>query len=360
MREIYILILKSVRRDLWRIIGGMTIENVTRPRVYFPLIILCLFLFIPPFLSRYYLHILILIFMFAAGAEAWNIIGGYGGQLSLGHAAFFGLGAYTSTMLYYYFQISPWIGMILGAVVALLVSLFTGSLCFRLRGPYFVIATIALAEVLRFLFLNQRWVTLGATGMNVQYRGHDPLYFQFAGKLPYYYIALVMTLMVIYVTYKIENSRLGHYLVALGQNQDAAEAVGVNSVQVKQVALSTSAFFTAVTGTFYAQYTYFIDPDSVFGLSLSIELALFAIVGGVGTLWGPIIGAFILRIFSEYTSATFGAGLTGLQLVIYGGLLMAMVLAKPEGLATVFAKGYRWAEAVLPGGANTGEIGVKP
>lgn len=358
MREIYIPVFKSVRRDLSRIIKGMTIENVTRPRVYFPLIILCLFLFVPPFLSRYYLHILILIFMFAAGAEAWNIIGGYGGQLSLGHAAYFGLGAYTSTMLYYYLQISPWIGMILGGIIALLVGLFIGSLCFRLRGPYFVIATIALTEVLRFLFLNQRWITLGARGMNVQYRGHDPLYFQFAGKLPYYYIALAMTIVVIYVTYKIESSRLGHYLVALGQNQDAAEAVGVNSVRVKQVALSTSAFFTALTGTFYAQYACFIDPDSVFGLSLSIELALFAIVGGVGTMWGPIIGAFILRILTEYTSATFGAGLAGLQLIIYGSLLMAMVLAKPEGLATVFAKAYWWVEAILPGKKE--KIGVRP
>ena len=114
MREIYIPVFKSVSRDVSRIIRGMTIENLTQPGVYLPLIIICLFVFVPPFLSRYYLHILILIFMFAAGAEAWNIIGGYGGQLSLGHAAYFGLGAYTSTMLYYYLQISPWIGMILG------------------------------------------------------------------------------------------------------------------------------------------------------------------------------------------------------------------------------------------------------
>ncbi|UCF72392.1 MAG: hypothetical protein JSW35_09430, partial [Deltaproteobacteria bacterium] len=115
---------------------------------------------------------------------------------------------------------------------------------------------------------------------------------------------------------------------------------------------------TALTGTFYAQYACFIDPDSVFGLSLSIELALFAIVGGVGTMWGPIIGAFILRILTEYTSATFGAGLAGLQLIIYGSLLMAMVLAKPEGLATVFAKAYWWVEAILPGKKE--KIGVRP
>ncbi len=343
------LIFRSIKSDLIKIIRGMTLENLTSPKTYLPISILIMFLFIPPFLSKYYLHILILIFMFAAGAEAWNIVGGYGGQLSLGHAAFFGLGAYASTMLYYYFEISPWIGMLLGGIIAILVSLFIGHLCFRLRGPYFVIATIALAEVLRFLFLNQRWITMGATGISIRYRGHSPLYFQFGSKLYYYYIALAMTLIVLYITYKIENSRLGQYLVALGQNQDAAEAVGVDSVRVKQVALLISAFFTALTGTFYAQYAYFIDPDSVFGLSLSIELALFAIVGGLGTLWGPIIGAFILRILTEYTSAAFGAGLAGLQLIIYGSILMGMVLAKPEGLITVFAGAYRRLEMLLPG-----------
>ena len=294
------LIFKSVKNDASRIIRGITIDTILCPGVYLPLIILALFLFVPPFISRYYLHILIIIFMFAAGAVAWNIIGGYGGQLSLGHAAYFGLGAYTSTMLYYYLGISPWIGMFLGAIIALVMSMFIGLLCFKLRGPYFVIATIALAEVLRFLFLNQRWITLGAAGMIIKYRGHAPLYFQFGSKLPYYYIAFGMTLIILYITYKIENARLGQYLVALGQNQDAAEAVGVDSVRVKQVALSVSAFFTALTGTFYAQYTYYIDPDSVFGLALSIEFSLFAIVGGLGTLWGPVLGTFILRILSEY------------------------------------------------------------
>ncbi len=341
--------LKSISGDIGAALRGLSPRNLARPRVYFPLLALGAFIVVPPYLSRYYIHILVTIFLFAAAAEAWNIIGGYGGQFSLGHAAYFGLGAYTSTMLFHYFQVSPWVGMLLGAGIAVVVSWGIGWLCFRLQGPYFVISTIALAEVLRFVFLNQRWVTMGATGMSIKFKGHDPWLMQFGSKLYYYYIALALCLVIIYVTYKVAGSRLGQYLVALGQNQAAAEAVGVDSVAVKRTALSLSAFFTAICGTFYAQYTFFIDPDTVFGLPLSIELALFGIIGGVGTLWGPVIGAFMLRILTEYTSAAFGAGLAGIQLVIYGGLLMAMVLWKPEGLAPMGASLYRRIVGILPG-----------
>jgi len=349
MNTISSVVVRSIADDIHRVFVAIAEGALISPKIYFSIVIIGLFLFIPPFLSRYYLHILILIFMFAAASESWNIIGGYGGQFSLGHAAYFGIGAYTSTLLYYYFGISPWVGLILGGVIAMLVGKGIGLLCFRMRGPFFVIATIALTEVLRFLFLNQRWITMGAAGISIQYKGNAPLYFQFHGKLPYYYVALAMTAIVVYITYKIENSRLGQYLTALGQNQDAAEAVGVNSVQVKQVALSISAFFTALTGTFYAQYAFFIDPDTVFGLALSIEFSLFAIIGGIGTLWGPIIGAFILRLLVESTSAMFGGGLAGMQLIIYGGILLIVVMVKPEGLAPIFEKSYLRLVSILPG-----------
>jgi branched-chain amino acid transport system permease protein len=349
MRDIIVQIFSSVKADFIKAGRGMKAKNLANPKVYLPLLILLLFVFVPPFLSKFYLHVLVLIFMFAAGAEAWNIIGGYGGQLSLGHAAYFGLGAYTSTMLYYYLEVSPWIGMFLGALIAMLASMFIGSLCFRLRGPYFVIATIAMAEVFRYIFLNQRWITLGARGMNIVYRGNTLRYFQFSSKLPYYYIALAMTLIILYITYKMQNSRLGQYLVAMGQNQEAAEAVGIDSVKVKRTALAVSAFFTAFAGTLYAQYTFFIDPDAVFGLPISIDFALFSVVGGLGTLWGPILGTFIVRILTEITSASFGAILAGMQLIIYGAVLMIIVLLKPSGLLPFFTKMYERLIGVLPG-----------
>ena len=340
---------KSVAVDVARAGGRFNPAALARPGVYLPLAALALLIAVPPFLSRYYLHILVLIFLFAAAGESWNIIGGYGGQFSLGHAAFFGLGAYTSTMLFHYFEISPWLGMAVGALLSVCLSWGIGWLCFRLQGPYFVISTIALCEVLRYVVLTQRWLTMGATGLSIKFKGNNPWLFQFNSKLTYYYIALALTLLAVYVTYRIASSRLGHSLVALGQNQRAAEAVGVNSVKVKQIALAASAALTALCGTLYAQYTFFIDPDTVFGLSLSVELALFAIIGGVGTLWGPVIGAIVLRVLTESTSANFGEGLAGIQLVIYGGLLMAMVMIKPEGLAPVLGKLYNRALAVLPG-----------
>jgi branched-chain amino acid transport system permease protein len=352
MKEASAFIIKSVSIDFARLGKGFNLTSLTNPRIYFPLMALALLLLVPPFLSRYYLHILVLIFLFAAAGESWNIIGGYGGQFSLGHAAFFGLGAYTSTMLFYYFEISPWLGMILGALLSICLSWGIGWLCFRLQGPYFVISTLALCEVLRYLILTQRWLTMGATGLSIKFKGQNPWLFQFTDKLTYYYIALGLTLIAVYVTYKIASSRLGHSLVALGQNQAAAEAVGVNSVKVKQIALAVSAALTAMCGTFYAQYIFFIDPDTVFGLSLSTELALFAIIGGVGTLWGPVIGAIVLRILTEFTSANFGEGLAGIQLVIYGGLLMAMVMIKPEGLAPMLGRFYNRIVAVMPGSTH--------
>jgi len=309
------------------------VKTLVTSRGYVPLATLIIFLILPLFLPTYFLHIMITIFFFAFVSQAWNIIGGYAGQLSLGNAAFLGLGAYGSVLLTYYYNIPPWIGGILiGGAVAIVLSLITGLACFRLRGPYFAISTLAIGEVMRLLFLNQRKITFGAEGVTVPYKGNSLLYFQFLSKVPYYYIALALMILSMYITWRIEKSKLGHYLVAINQNQDAAEAIGVNSIRAKQIALSTSAFLTAIGGTFYAQYIYFIDPDFVFGLGLSIEFAMIAIVGGVGTVMGPIIGSFLLRPAMEITNAFLGATYMGVHLIVYGCLLIAVVMLKPEGL----------------------------
>jgi len=309
------------------------VNTLATPRGYVPLATFIFLLILPLFLPTYFLHIMVTIFFFAFVSEAWNIIGGYAGQLSLGNAAFLGLGAYGSVLLTYYFNIPPWIGGILiGGASAIILSLITGLACFRLRGPYFAISTLAIGEVMRLLFLNQRKITFGAEGVTVPYKGSSLLYFQFLSKVPYYYIALALMILSMYITWRIEKSKLGHYLVAINQNQDAAEAIGVNSIRAKQIALSASAFLTAIGGTFYAQYIYFIDPDFVFGLGLSIEFALIAIVGGVGTVMGPIIGSFLLRPAMEITNAFLGATYMGVHLIVYGGLLIAVVMLKPEGL----------------------------
>lgn len=318
------------------------IKALITPRGYIPLGILIILLVLPIFLETYFLHILITIFLFAFLSEAWNLIGGYAGQLSLGNAAFFGLGAYGAVLLSRYYNIPPWIGGILiGGSAAIILSLIVGLTCFGLRGPQFAIATLAIGEVMRYLFLNQRKITVGAEGIAIPYKGDSIYYFQFLSKIPYYYIALALMLFGIYITWRLEKSRIGYYLVAVNQNQDAAEAIGINSVRAKQISLSLSAFLTAIGGTFYVQYIYYIDPHVAFSLSLSIEFALIAIVGGVGTVMGPIIGSFILRPALEFTNALLGATYTGVHFILYGCLLITVVMLKPEGLIGWFGGIYR-------------------
>ena len=206
-----------------------------------------------------------------------------------------GLGAYTSTLLQIDFGISPWIGMIAGGVVAMLASLPIGWLCFRLRGPYFTIATIATAQVLMLIFLKFRDFAWGAEGTTIPNLGNAPLMMQFEAKAAYYYIALgAVGDRAHRLLYRIEQSWLGYYLVAIGEDEDAAEAIGVNAPRVKRDIYMISAFLTALAGTFYTQYIYFIDPATAFNFNISIEAALVSIVGGIGTLWGPVVGTVLL------------------------------------------------------------------
>jgi len=303
---------------------------------------LLLLLVVLPYLlpNPFYVHIVIMMAVFAVLGGAWNLIGGYGGQLSLGHAAFFGTGAYVSTLLLNTYGLTPWLTMWLGGLAALLLSLPIGVICFRLQGPYFAIATIGLAEVLRLLVLHYREITHGAQGLTVPFKGDTPWHFQFGSKIPYYYLALAMAVGVVLLTRRMERTRLGHYLVAIEQNQEAAEALGINSARAKGRALALSAFVTGLAGVFYAQYTYVIHPDSVFGLGLSIQIALVAIVGGVGTALGPALGAVIMEFFIQSTQIAFAGQYPGLELMVYGGLLIAVILWRPRGVIPWFARLY--------------------
>ena len=309
-----------------------------------------LFLLVLPFLlpNPFYVHIVVMMFIFVILGGAWNILSGYAGQLSLGHAAFFGTGAYVSTLLVNHYGTSPWITLWIGGLAAMLLSLPVGFICFRLQGPYFTIATIGLAEALRLLVLHYREITNGAQGLTVPFKGNAPWLMQFDSKLPYYYIALVLAIAVLWITRRMEGMRLGHYLVAIGQNQEAAEALGVNSAQAKRRALALSAFLTGAGGVFYAQYTYVIHPDSAFGLGHSIQIAMVAIMGGVGTVLGPALGAIIMEFFIQSTQIVFAGQYPGLELMVYGGLLVAVILWRPRGVFPWFDRLYRGLIARLP------------
>ncbi len=331
------------------------VSTMLTPERYVPAGIFVFLLVLPYLLPNpFYVHIVVTMAIFAILGGAWNIISGYAGQLSLGHAAFFGTGAYVSTLLVNAYGTSPWITIWLGGAVALLLSLPMGFICFRLQGPYFTIATIGLAEALRLLVLHFREITNGAQGLTVPYKGNAPWLLQFDSKMPYYYIALTMAVVVLLLTRRMERSRLGHYLVAIGQSQDAAEALGIDSARAKRHALMLSAFLTGMAGVFYAQYTYVIHPDRAFGLGLSIQIALVAIVGGVGTILGPAIGAVILELFIQSTQILFTGQFPGLELMVYGALLVGIILWRPRGVIPFFQRGYQALVARLPAAGRTG------
>jgi branched-chain amino acid transport system permease protein len=291
--------------------------------------------------NRFATDIFIRILLFAFIGVAWNLMGGYAKQLSLGHAAYFGLGAYTSTILEIRFGISPWLGMVAGGVVAMLASLPIGWLCFRLRGPYFAIATIATAQVLMLLFLKFRDFAWGAEGTTIPNFGDAPLMMQFDDKSSYYYVALGLLALGLIITYRIEHSWMGYYLVAIGEDEDAAEAVGVNAPRIKRDIYMISAFLTALAGTFYVQYIYFIDPATAFSFNISVEAALVSIVGGIGTLWGPVVGTVLLETTSALLQSWLGSSAGGVQLTVYSLILIAIILWRPSGLLGMFSDVYR-------------------
>ncbi|MBS1253815.1 MAG: High-affinity branched-chain amino acid transport system permease protein LivH [Anaerolineales bacterium] len=286
-------------------------------------------LFTQPFLQR----TMILILLWSVLGLAWNMIGGYAGQVSLGHAIFFGLGAYTSTLILTKWDISPWIGMFGGVVVAVVVSAIIGWPSFRLAGHYFAIATIAAGEIFAVMFRNWRWAG-GAVGVYLPIiRGERIANFQFhEAKYGYYYIILAMLAITMLATYLIERSRIGYYLKAIREDPDAARSLGINITRYKLYAIMLSAAFTAIAGTFYAQFVLYISPNTVFALLFSIQMCLVAVLGGTGTLAGPIIGAAILIPMAEYTRVYLAGRAGGLHLVVYGLLIMLISIYQPGGL----------------------------
>jgi branched-chain amino acid transport system permease protein len=286
---------------------------------------------LPPLLPKYGLEVLISILFFAYLGTCWNILGGYAGQFSFGHAAFFGLGAYTSTLLLLRLGLTPWLGMLAGGALAAAFGLFEGYLSFRygLRGPYFSLVTLAFAEMLRVVAVN--WKAVGSSLGLVVPSGSSPAQFLFAGKLPYYYVILAMTLVALAITRLIERSRMGYALAAIRENEDAAEASGVNALATKLSAMVVSSFLTALGGTFYAQYFAYIDPSLTFGPAISIQGLLPAIVGGAGTVVGPLLGSFVLTPISELTRAVL-RGRAGADVMLYGLILILVISFLPNGL----------------------------
>ena len=303
------------------------------------LIVIMIALLIFPWLGMDYLsHILIMIFLYSYLGLAWNLIGGFGGQLSLGHAAFFGVGAYTSTLLFIYTGLTPWLGMICGAILSALIGLFLGFLSFRygLKGHYFALTTIAFAEIIRLIALNVKFFG-SAKGLLVPFKGESPLLFQFSGKIIPYHIVFILMMIGLAVNYLVSRSRLGFYLLAIRDDEASASALGVNTFKYKMIAMGISSFMTAIGGSFLAQYTMYIQPDFTFALSQSIDILIRPVIGGVGTVFGPLVGAFLLGPLSEF-SRLWLSSYHGVHLIVYGTVLMLFMIFLPNGLMGIWEK----------------------
>lgn len=290
--------------------------------------------------SPTYLHILIMLYLYAYMTTTWNLVGGFAGVLPLGHSVFVGIGAYTSTMLWLQWGISPWIGMLVGGCLAGFVGYLIGKPTLKMRGAYFALATMAFVEGVRVIVENVDQLgpfkLNGPRGLNIPPlpAGEGSLLaFQFATKEPYYYIILFMLMGVVYLTWRLSGSKLGYSLSAGGEEPEAAEALGVNVAKCKVTAMVLSAFLTALAGTFLAQLTLFIYPKSVLTLDLSFELAFIALIGGRGSLAGPIIGALMLRPVTEFSRIYLSATLPGMHLILLGVILIVVMLYQPRGLS---------------------------
>jgi len=310
-------------------------------------LVIVMLVILPHFLTPFYLGLLISILFYAYLGQSWNIMSGFAGQLSFGHSAYFGIGAYTSTLLLVRWGLNPWIGMIIGGGVAMLFGLFTGYLSFRsgLRGLYFAFVTFAFSLALEAIAVNLDIVNK-AMGLQVPLiHGDSWLRFQFeTTKIPYYYIILVMVIMSIIVAHLIEQNKLGYYFRAIKEDQDAANMLGINLMRYKMIAVAVSSFMTGIAGTFYAQYFYFIDPFLTFGMSVNVDILNTAIIGGVGTVFGPLVGAMILTPLSEFTRTIIREppvflpfllllkGRAGVDLMLFGLLLILVIIFMPYGV----------------------------
>ena len=277
---------------------------------------------------------LILILLWGASAAAWNVAGGYAGQVSLGHAAFFGLGAYSAALLGTRWDVSPWIGLLVGAGLATALGFIIGFLSNRLRGPYFVLATIALSQVLLIVASRWRGFTSGSEGIPVPFRaGFWTL--GIADKRVWVYLVLVLAALLYLVQLYLERSRRGYQLAAVREDEDAALSLGVPARRLKVAAIAVSAALTAACGTLWAQYVGFVDPYYVFSVDLSVRFCLAAILGGIGTPLGPFLGAALITVLETSLRARFGgigAGLVGIYLIIYGVVLVVTMRFAPQGL----------------------------
>jgi len=308
-------------------------RNLLSARYIAPLAGLVILLVLPFFItSNYIIAVLIICMAFSVFAVAWNIVGGYGNQVSWASAAFVAVGAYTNFIFALEFGISPFLSLPLGIAISYVLATLIGYGSFRLRGAYFAIATIAFAEAFRSMIQYFRGITRGSIGLFITYRGNDFWRLSFSNDRPFYYMFIVLLALALLFCNWFVKSKTGYYLSCIKGDEDAAESLGIETFKIKLRAFQASAVMMSVGGAFYASFLTSISPASTASFNLSIMIGIAAIIGGVGTLWGPVLGAFIIVPLIEISGILLGAA--GASNMLYGFLLVVMVMFRPGGLIT--------------------------
>ena len=295
----------------------------------------CFFLLGMAIENKFYLDVCITVVYYAVLSCAWNLMCGYVGEISLGHVAFLGLGQYTCVLLYTKMGLTPWIGMILGSGVAMLLAFLVGVLSLRLKGPFFTLSTIALTTVLQIFAIKFEWLTNGSGGITIPYEPSAKNMI-FEGYKPIYLLFIILFVVIVAITIYIDRSRLGSNLIAIRENDLAAASLGINIFKNKVIALLISAFFTSLAGCIYAQYMLFIDPVGSFSTTISEKTAILSIVGGAGTVFGPVIGSVLMTPLEILLRTTLGSTYQGAYMIIYGVILIFVILVIPKGITGTF------------------------
>jgi len=302
--------------------------------IFIATIILVLFPFLKP--QDFHIHLMIMVFLYAVMSQSWNVIAGFSGQISLGHVVFFGIGGYTSSFLFIEYGLTPWIGILIGMFFSIIVAILIGIPMLRLSGHYFAIATLLIGFSFQIIF--QRWDLIGAaSGLWIPLIWENPWFnLQFHdSKIPYYYIYLtffILTYLLVWLLYK---SKIGFKLRAIRDDPQASSSLGISVSQYKIIAFIISAAIIAPMGSLFAQYILVIDPERMFSFEISIIILLIVVMGGIGNVWGPLLGTIILIPLSEYSRIYFGGTGGSIDLIIYGLLIMIICIFRPAGLISL-------------------------
>jgi len=291
--------------------------------------------------SPYFQGLLIFVLLWVIMGTSWNLLAGFTGQVSFGHAAYFGIGTYAAALPFLHWGISPWWGLLTGGITAVFLGYVLGIMVFRLRGPYFALGTLASAEILRIIFGEEKWLSNGHNGI---------LYMTtWVSKYPYYFVALILTIGAILSVKIVMKSKAGYYFLSIREDEDAAEAIGINTKKYKNIATIISTFWAGMAGAFYMIYMGFVDPETVFALhNISIITILVGIIGGVGTIWGPAVGAVIMVLVQElFRSSFFGFApdwVSRFHAMAFGLLVIFVILYMAGGVVgdwDLIAKKFR-------------------